>query len=123
MTALERPATQQRTFVDSTDIRHAQRYGRRIATAAQVSLPRAHCLQRSLVLHKWLRDEGYPSDLRIGVRKDHDALRAHAWVELAGCILNDSPSDLRHFTPLVSQVSQEDQIKWSLTALGNARWQ
>jgi hypothetical protein len=123
MMTLERAETPRKTIVESTDIRRAQRYGRRIATAAHVGLPRAQCLHRSLVLHKWLRDTGYPSELRIGVRKDGNQLHAHAWVEMAGCILNDSPNALRPFTPLVSQASPDDRLKWSLTELGHLQWQ
>jgi hypothetical protein len=57
-------------------------------------------LQRSLVLNYWLRREGLPSELRIGVRKDGDALKAHAWVELGRHVVNDPVAAVAAFTPL-----------------------
>jgi hypothetical protein len=50
---------------------------------------RAQCLHRSLVLHRWLHGQGAPSVLRIGVRKEGAALKAHAWVELDGEVVYD----------------------------------
>jgi len=38
------------------------------------------CLRRSLVLFHLLRHAGRPVELRIGVRKQHGALQAHAWL-------------------------------------------
>jgi hypothetical protein len=78
----------------------AQRYAFWIAVVARHHPARARCLQRSLVLHRWLRQEGLPSYLRIGVRKDGSALRAHAWVELDGYVVNDLPAAVAAFQPL-----------------------
>jgi hypothetical protein len=38
------------------------------------------CLERSLVLQRWLADHGRPLDVVIGVKADAEA-RAHAWLE------------------------------------------
>lgn len=101
MTGLEGLPTRGMSTLRQRDIRRAQRYARRIANAAQFSLPRARCLHRSLVLHQWLRREGLPSELRIGVLKDNHELKAHAWVALANQVVNDPPSAVAVFTPLV----------------------
>jgi hypothetical protein len=61
----------------------------------------AHCLHRSLTLHHWLRGEGLPSTLQVGVRKDGDALRAHAWIELGGAAVDDEPASVAAFSRLV----------------------
>jgi hypothetical protein len=61
---------------------------------------KALCLQRSLVLLWLLRRRGIESELRIGVRKDGSALTAHAWIEMAGEFLNDSPDHCAQFVPL-----------------------
>ncbi len=82
------------------DLRRARRYGRRIAEAARIHPERPRCLHRSLVLDRWLRREGLPSELRIGVAKAGDTLRAHAWVELGGQVVNDHPAAVADFLVL-----------------------
>ncbi len=79
---------------------HAQRYARFIALAARYHVVSAQCLQRALVLHYWLRHDGIPSELRIGVRKEAGELKAHAWVEVAGRLVNEHPASVAAFTPL-----------------------
>jgi hypothetical protein len=81
-------------------LRRARRYARWVDVAARHHIVGMHCLQRSLALHQWLRSNGLPSELRIGVRREGPALRAHAWVELGGYPLNEQPSALSLFTPI-----------------------
>lgn len=88
--------------VDPAALGRARRYARTIAVAARHHVVPAHCLHRSLVLHQWLRREGLPGELRIGVRKEGGALRAHAWVELSGSIVNDTPAAVAPFVPLTA---------------------
>jgi len=45
------------------------------------------CLQRSAAAACLLRDHGVPAELVIGAR--HIPFRAHAWVEVQGCVVND----------------------------------
>jgi transglutaminase superfamily protein len=78
----------------------------------------AHCLHKSLVLHFWLRKEGIPSELRIGVRKEDRQLKAHAWVEIDGQVVNDSPDAVSAFRPL-SSVHTEG-LTWPLELLSIA---
>jgi hypothetical protein len=78
----------------------AARYARWLHTAANHHPLRAECLHRSLVLHWWLRREGVASSLQIGVRKEDGELRAHAWIELNGHVINDQPAAVARFTPL-----------------------
>jgi hypothetical protein len=82
---------------------HAARDARVIEWAAHWQLLRTHCLERSAVLHLWLRRAGLPSELRIGVRRQGSGVAAHAWVELGGIVVNDRPASLTRFTPLFSQ--------------------
>lgn len=87
--------------VSREDVARAREYARWIQAAARYHRAiRARCLHRSLTLHGWLRREGLPSELRIGVRKDGNALRAHAWVELRGEVVNDQFAAVSGFTPL-----------------------
>ena len=60
------------------------------------------CLPRSLVLWCLLRRQGVPAELRIGVQKSRQQLNAHAWVEVAGCVVNDTPDIAARFPPFES---------------------
>lgn len=84
-------------------LQRARLRARWLASAARRQLLPAHCLAQSLALHHWLRAEGVPSVLRIGVRKDGARLAAHAWVELGGVVVNDSPVAVAAFQPLAAQ--------------------
>jgi hypothetical protein len=94
--------------VEPRDMGRACRYAARLQTASRHHFIRGQCLHRSLVLHRWLRREGLPSELRIGVRKEGSALKAHAWVELGGQAVNDPPAAIAAFTPL--RQFQSDKI-------------
>lgn len=48
------------------------------------------CLSRSVTLWWLLLRRGTRADVRIGVRNASGTIRAHAWVELSGVVLNDS---------------------------------
>jgi hypothetical protein len=86
--------------VDASALRRAERYARGIATAARHHPVRARCLHRALVLHRWLRREGLPSELRIGVQHVNGTFNAHAWVELEGRAVGESAAMLAAFAPL-----------------------
>jgi transglutaminase superfamily protein len=58
---------------------------------------RPNCLERSMVLWFLLQRRGLPVELRIGARKQDARFEAHAWVELAGQVLNDSDSVHKHY--------------------------
>ncbi|TAK34832.1 MAG: lasso peptide biosynthesis B2 protein [Chloroflexota bacterium] len=93
-------ADPERCSVSKDDYRRARRYARVIESASHHHFIRAQCLHRSLGLHHWLLSEGLPSELRIGVRKEHGALAAHAWVELAGYVVHEEAASVAPFTPL-----------------------
>lgn len=84
------------------DARRAERYRHWIEVAARYHVVRARCLHRALVLHRWLRAEHLPSQLQIGVRKDGAALSAHAWVELAGRVIDNGGDGLAAFARLAA---------------------
>jgi Transglutaminase-like superfamily len=60
------------------------RLARLIEIAASHHLIPMRCLQRSLVLERWLRQRGLAASLQIGVRREGFLLQAHAWVEHNG---------------------------------------
>ncbi|MEQ2008270.1 MAG: lasso peptide biosynthesis B2 protein [Limisphaerales bacterium] len=70
----------------------------------------ATCLRRSLLLWAFLLRSGVASELRLGFRNPDGRFEAHAWVELNGVPLNDTP-DVR------SRYSSPEQ---ALTASGTS---
>jgi hypothetical protein len=108
------------TVVQPFEFGRARAYARWIDVAARHHVVRARCLHRSLVLHKWLRSEGLPSALRIGVRKKADGISAHAWVEMGGEILNDRPDRVAPFAALSGAVAGDSAR--SRPPIGTAQW-
>lgn len=78
----------------------AERFAHWIAVSSHHHVVPARCLHRSLLLYRWLRTEGLPGELRIGVRTEHGRLAAHAWVELDGQVVNDDPRAVQSFARL-----------------------
>ena len=70
----------------------AKRLGRLVNIASRHGPYNATCLRHSLALWWLLRRRGLPAELHIGVGKEEALVRAHAWVELGGLVVNDRPS-------------------------------
>jgi hypothetical protein len=68
--------------------------------AARVAGGDRRCLLRSLLLFWLLAARREPVTLRLGIRKETGALRAHAWIETRGRVLG-SGADTPPYTPLV----------------------
>jgi Transglutaminase-like superfamily len=47
------------------------------------------CLRRSLVLYSWCRKHGVDSKLVVGVGKDKDVLKGHAWLYVYGHVYRE----------------------------------
>jgi hypothetical protein len=72
----------------------------RLVNAAAFRIPgRPNCLTRSVTLWWILRRRAIDSALRIGVRTAAGHFEAHAWVELAGLVLNDAADIAQRFAP------------------------
>ena len=71
--------------------------GTAVNIAAHHGVGPATCLTRSLLLRSILRRRGTDSDLRIGVQITDSRLVAHAWVEIAGQPINDTPDVATRF--------------------------
>jgi hypothetical protein len=83
----------------------ALRSARMVAAASREGLVEGNCLSQSLVLWFLLRRAGASPDLRIGVQRNSDVLKAHAWVELQGAILNDSADVQQRYTPFEGDIA------------------
>jgi hypothetical protein len=49
------------------------------------------CLRRGLVLYYWCRKHGVESKLVVGVGKDRDVLKGHAWLYVYGHVYREDP--------------------------------
>jgi hypothetical protein len=102
------------------DVQRAYEYARWLRIAARHHLVRARCLHQALALHHWLRRRRLRSELRIGVRMAGAGLRAHAWVELAGHVLDEHPAAVGAFTELTS-ARLDDGFGWTRATRGRDR--
>jgi hypothetical protein len=80
------------------DTARADRIAAAVDRAASMYFTHAWCLQHSLVTLILLRARGWPARLVLGVRRM--PFTAHAWVELAGQVVNDDPRVRRRFAVL-----------------------
>lgn len=81
----------------SRQLRTAALVGWAVARGAKYGV-RSQCLVRSLAIQRMLRRRGIvQSELRIGVRVEAGKLLAHAWVELYGAVVGDSPGYVKSF--------------------------
>lgn len=87
------------TPAPGADVRDAAVQARAVARVARW-VPGATCLVRAAALARWLRSRAAPAVLRIGVRREAETLRAHAWVELDGVALGEDAATLRGFALL-----------------------
>ncbi|MDQ2805837.1 MAG: lasso peptide biosynthesis B2 protein [Chloroflexota bacterium] len=63
--------------------------------------PGTNCLERSLVLYRYLVRAGAKPHLVIGMAPPGGAFRGHAWVEVAGHPVGETRADLAPYQPLV----------------------
>ena len=95
MLAPMRPTEQTRA-----DVRRAVQM---VAAAYRLHPLPSSCLPRSVVLWSLLQRRGIGADVRIGVRCDTEgAVKAHAWLEWNGEVLNDAADVARQFLPFNS---------------------
>ncbi|MEA2403493.1 MAG: Transglutaminase-like superfamily [Thermoleophilaceae bacterium] len=61
-----------------------------------------NCLERSLVLYRYLGRSGARPELVVGVGKRDESVAGHVWVLLDGEALYETPASLSEFAPIVS---------------------
>jgi hypothetical protein len=79
-----------KTWQSEAALASARRISWLVGAAARRGVYPATCLPQSLVLWFLLRREGIEGALCLGTRKEAGRFEAHAWIELAGVVLNDS---------------------------------
>jgi hypothetical protein len=70
--------------VGAGDLAQAEAYAQLAAIAGRRGPVTTTCLRQALAVRTWLRRRGLDAQLKIGVKKNGEALDAHAWVELEG---------------------------------------
>lgn len=76
-----------------------------VRVAASYVPCRSNCLSQSLALWHLLRRLSIDSDLRFGVDPKDGELKAHAWVEFKGLVLNDRDDVSQRFAPFPRAVT------------------
>jgi hypothetical protein len=101
--ALLRPVMRPRaTPIDPAQhLATAGKLARRIGRIADALPVPPRCLVRSIVLATALRRHGVPADIEVGVKMD-EGFAAHAWVEVYGVVVNDSPASVAQYRRLWS---------------------
>jgi len=61
-------------------------------------IPDTHCLARALALRWWMRSQGRPAEMRIGVRQGPGGIESHAWVELDTVPMDETAENVARFT-------------------------
>lgn len=80
--------------------RPSSRTARLVDVAARHHVLPVRCLQRALALQALLARQGVDTELRIGVRKLHGSLHAHAWLERSGVPVAEGRDVTQRFSSL-----------------------
>lgn len=65
-------------------------------------LPATACLARALSLRWWMRSQGFPAIMKIGVKKEKNELKSHAWVEIKGRPIGETVDSMDSFVVINS---------------------
>ncbi len=79
------------------------------AVARRLPLP-LKCLGRSVALCWLLRLRGMDATVHIGVRKEHNGLGAHAWVQIGDFVINDAENAGERYTRVIPTYSGMDRV-------------
>jgi hypothetical protein len=89
--------------IASNDVSRAIEIGKAVRRVAFHAIPRSQCLVRSLAICEMLEEEEiHGAIVRIGVQPRDSKLEAHAWVELGGTIIGDTPDHVGNFELLAT---------------------
>jgi hypothetical protein len=74
----------------------------RIVYRSEHASRQGNCLERSLVLYRYLSAAGADPQLVVGLRSGGEAVRGHAWVTVRGEPVEEPPQSLEGLTRVVS---------------------
>lgn len=98
---LEQRASNRRAHLHQAEGR-VEAYRLATARVTRYSWVPGNCLSRSLALLWLLRRNGHDADLHLGVSMAGGEFAAHAWVTLAGRVLNDTQDVASRFVPFAA---------------------
>jgi hypothetical protein len=98
---LSRDLNHRATASATNQAEFASACARLVAAAAQHHPCKPACLAKAMTLWFLLARRGIGSNVRIGVAKNADFFRAHAWVEVDGTVLLDGPDVARQYSVIV----------------------
>lgn len=93
------PANNSTEPVTAESLKCARRFARMVAAASEEGIFHGKCLPRSMVLWWFLLRRGMPAELQIGGRRASAGFEAHAWVEIAGTVINDHEAVNQDYAP------------------------
>ena len=93
------PANNSTEPVTAESLKSARRFARMVAAASEEGIFHGKCLARSMVLWWFLRRRRMPAELQIGGRHVNAGFEAHAWVEIAGTVINDHEAVGQDYAP------------------------
>jgi Transglutaminase-like superfamily len=94
-----------------SSLQEIQTYARLFsAVARRCPLP-LQCLGRSVALCWLLRQQGIDATVHIGVRKENEALDAHAWVQFGDFVINDTENVAERYTRVLTSYSEIDTAR------------
>ncbi len=85
--------------VTAESLQSARRIARMVVAASREGIFHGKCLEQSIVLWWFLVRRGFPAELQIGGRHGSTGFEAHAWVEIAGTVINDHEAVGQDFAP------------------------
>jgi hypothetical protein len=68
-------------------------------------VPGSRCLDRALSLVEWADKQDLPAQLCVGVLRQGDRIRAHAWVQTGEVVIDPDPAAASRFVRLQSHQS------------------
>ena len=103
---IERASSRSHAPPVADELARGERLARLAAIAGRHGPLEASCLRQSLLVYGLLRRRGSAPELKIGVRREDAGIAAHAWVELAGVSLDQTP---RNHSPFPDARPRGDQ--------------
>ena len=80
-------------------LKYVRRVARMVTAASEEGIFHGKCLEQSILLWWFLSRRGFPAELQIGGRRIPTGFEAHAWVEIAGVVINDHETVGKDFAP------------------------
>ncbi len=72
-----------------------------VELATRITHGQKRCLPRSLLMFWLLKARGEPARLLLGVSKIASTIESHAWIEVKGKVVVDSPEMTGHFATIL----------------------